>query len=88
MHAQDERWNQVPTAVKTTRYPLYVAFVASLGGFLFGYDLVIISGAQLFLRDQFVLTPQQFGFATSSALLGCIAGPLLGGASRIGSGAR
>lgn len=59
-------------------YAFYIAFVASLGGFLFGYDLVIISGAQIFVRDQFGLTPQQFGFATSSALLGCIAGPFLG----------
>jgi SP family arabinose:H+ symporter-like MFS transporter len=56
-------------------YAFCIAFVASLGGFLFGYDLVIISGAQIFLRDQFALTPQQFGFATSSAILGCIAGP-------------
>jgi sugar porter (SP) family MFS transporter len=60
-------------------YAFYIAFVASLGGFLFGYDLVIISGAQIFLRDQFALGPREFGFATSSALLGCIAGPFLGG---------
>ena len=61
------------------RYAFYIAFVASLGGFLFGYDLVIISGAQIFIRDQFALTPREFGFATSSAILGCIAGPFLGG---------
>jgi SP family arabinose:H+ symporter-like MFS transporter len=52
--------------------------VAALGGFLFGYDLVIISGAQIFLRQQFALSPGQFGFAVSSASLGCIAGPSLG----------
>jgi hypothetical protein len=28
-----------------------VAFVAAVGGFLFGYDLLIINGAQSFLRD-------------------------------------
>jgi sugar porter (SP) family MFS transporter len=59
-------------------YAFFISFVASIGGFLFGYDLVIISGAQIFIRDQFGLTPSQFGFATSSALLGCIAGPSLG----------
>lgn len=59
-------------------YAFFVSLVASLGGFLFGYDLVIISGAQIFLREQFHLTPTQFGFATSSAILGCIAGPSLG----------
>jgi SP family arabinose:H+ symporter-like MFS transporter len=59
-------------------YPFFIAFVAALGGVLFGYDLVIISGAQLFLREQFHLTDVQFGFATSSAIFGCIAGPFLG----------
>jgi hypothetical protein len=51
-------------------YAFFVAFVTSVGGFLFGYDLVIISGAQIFIRDQFALSPGQFGFATSSGLLG------------------
>ncbi len=71
-----------PSLVHTEKagrsYAFFVSFVASLGGFLFGYDLVIISGAQIFLREQFHLTPAQFGFATSSAILGCIAGPSLG----------
>jgi SP family arabinose:H+ symporter-like MFS transporter len=65
-------------AFRGQRYVFYIAFVAAFGGFLFGYDLVIISGAQIFIRDQFGLTPGQFGFATSSALLGCIAGPFYG----------
>ena len=59
-------------------YVYLVAFVASVGGFLFGYDLVIISGAQLFLQEEFGLSGAQLGFATSSAVLGCIAGPFLG----------
>ncbi|MGH9162711.1 MAG: sugar porter family MFS transporter [Vicinamibacteraceae bacterium] len=62
----------------TRMYAFFVSFVASIGGFLFGYDLVIISGAQIYLRDQFALSPAQFGFATSSAVLGCIVGPSLG----------
>jgi len=60
------------------RYAFYLSFIAAIGGFLFGYDLVIISGVQLFLRQQFELTPTQFGFATSSAILGCIIGPSVG----------
>ena len=32
-------------------YAYFVAFVAAVGGFLFGYDLLIINGAQSFLRD-------------------------------------
>ena len=70
--------SMVHTGKAGRSYAFFVAFVASMGGFLFGYDLVIISGAQIFLREQFHLTPAQFGFATSSAILGCIAGPSLG----------
>lgn len=59
-------------------YVYKVALVASLGGFLFGYDLVIIAGALPFLVDYFHLTPAMKGFAVSSAILGAITGPLIG----------
>jgi MFS transporter, SP family, arabinose:H+ symporter len=59
-------------------YALFIAFVAAIAGFLFGYDLVIISGAAIFIKAYFALSPAQFGFAVSSAILGCIAGPFLG----------
>lgn len=56
-----------------------IASVAAVGGFLFGYDLSIISGAMLFIKPEFGLNPDQVGHAMGSALLGCMAGPLLGG---------
>lgn len=59
-------------------YAFGIAFVASVGGFLFGYDLAIVCGANLYLKDVFHLSPAAFGFATGSAALGCIAGPFLG----------
>lgn len=60
-------------------YTIVVAFIAATGGFLFGYDLNIIVGAQPFLRTAFDLNSAEFGFAIGSALLGCLAGPLFGG---------
>ncbi len=60
------------------RYVAGVAFVASAGGFLFGYDLVIIAGALPFLTREFSLSPAMAGWATSSAILGAILGPLAG----------
>ena len=47
---------------------------AAVGGFLFGYDLAIISGAMIFLKKEFHLNPTQLGFATASALIGCMLG--------------
>jgi len=58
-------------------YAFRVAVVAALGGFLFGYDISIISGALIFLKSDFNLDPYQEGFAVSSAAIGCIAGPLV-----------
>jgi sugar porter (SP) family MFS transporter len=59
-------------------YTYFVAFVAAIGGFLFGYDTAIIAPAQLFLQKYFHLSSEQLGFAVSVLLLGCIAGPTLG----------
>ena len=62
-----------------SRHVFYISFVAALGGFLFGYDLVVISGAAIFLKKQFALSAAGLGFTTASAILGCIAGPLSAG---------
>jgi len=64
---------------KRQKFYIYkIALVASLGGFLFGFDLVVIAGALPFLVDYFHLTPAMKGFAVSSAILGAITGPLIG----------
>lgn len=64
---------------KINRLYIYkIALVASMGGFLFGYDLVVIAGALPFLVEYFHLTPAMKGFAVSSAVLGAISGPLIG----------
>ena len=60
-------------------YAFGIAFVAAVGGFLFGYDLYIISPAILFLEKEFGLGPAQVGFAMSSAVIGCLLGPVAAG---------
>ena len=70
----------VKTARISTAYVYFVAVVVSLGSFLIGYCLVIISGAIIFLKARFNLSPAEVGFAVSSAAGGCILGPLIGGA--------
>lgn len=64
--------------IKRKLYIFKVTLVASVGGFLFGFDLVIIAGALSFLKEDFQLSPVLEGFAVSSAILGAIAGPLCG----------
>lgn len=55
-----------------------IVLIASIGGFMFGFDLVIIAGALPFLEIDFQLTPTMKGLAVSSAILGSVAGPLFG----------
>ena len=57
-----------------------VAFIAALGGLLFGYDWVVIGGAKPFYEVYFHLTSEaSIGWANSCALLGCFVGSLLAG---------
>lgn len=57
-----------------------VAFVAALGGLLFGYDWVVIGGAKPFYEVYFHLTSEALvGWANSCALIGCFVGSLLAG---------
>jgi len=62
-----------------TVYLSMVCFVAALGGFLFGFDTAVISGAIGYLKTQFQLNAIQEGWAVSSALIGCIVGALTAG---------
>ena len=54
--------------------------VAALGGLLFGYDTGVISGAILFIKEQFSLSPGMQEIVVSSVLVGAVLGAGLGGA--------
>lgn len=62
-----------------TRYIFRISLISALGGYLFGFDFAVISGALPFLRIQFALNPVWEGFLTGSLALGCIAGCLIAG---------
>jgi SP family xylose:H+ symportor-like MFS transporter len=68
-------------------YVLFLTLVATLGGLLFGYDTAVISGAVGSLKAYFIDSRNLgvdagnslLGWATSSALLGCIVGGAMAG---------
>lgn len=68
----------LPGQSRRNLYVFSIAFVAAIGGFLFGYDLALIGAANMYLKEQFQMTEQMFGFSTASAALGCVFGPFLG----------
>lgn len=61
------------------RYLLPLAFTAALGGFLFGYDTAVVSGAITFLKSHFQLSADSTGWAAASMLVGCMLGAALAG---------
>jgi MFS transporter, SP family, arabinose:H+ symporter len=58
---------------------LTITLVASLGGFLFGFDMAVVSGVLPLLKNQFSLSAFQEGWFVSSALIGCIVGVAFSG---------
>ena len=60
------------------KYIWLISMAAAMGGFLFGYDWVVVGGAKPFYEPYFGLTTSaQQGWGTSSALIGCILGAIL-----------
>jgi SP family arabinose:H+ symporter-like MFS transporter len=52
---------------------------AALGGFLFGFDTAVISGAEQTLQKLWNSTPAEHGLTVSIALIGTVIGSLIGG---------
>jgi len=55
------------------------AWIAGLGGFLFGFDTAVISGAEKAIQEVFQLTGFWHGFTVAIALIGTIAGAIAAG---------
>jgi sugar porter (SP) family MFS transporter len=76
MAAQDRNTDTTPS---TPRLVYLVAVITAIGGFLFGYDTGVISGALLFIEKDFSLSPFVEGVVVSAILVGAILGALAGG---------
>src|SRR5260370_7393065 len=84
-----ERWSprlvetsnrNVRTDTAESHVPLIIAAsVSTLGGLLFGYDNIVISGAIGFLSQLFHLVARGVGWAAGCALVGCIVGCVAAG---------
>jgi len=57
-------------------YTLFIVLIAAIGGLLFGYDTAVINGANELLAKEFSINVKsaEYGWACSSALVGCIIG--------------
>lgn len=60
-------------------YSVRVALIAALGGFLFGFETAVISGAEATLRQLWSLDSFWLGFTVTSSLIGTVIGSLIVG---------
>jgi SP family galactose:H+ symporter-like MFS transporter len=63
----------------TNSFTITAAVTAALGGFLFGYDTGVISGALLFLSTTFALSTEMQSVVTSAVLAGAFVAAGFGG---------
>ncbi len=61
-------------------YLYVVSLAAAVGGFLFGFDIGVISGAIPFITEHFDLDVHMQGFVVSNLVIGCILGAICAGA--------
>lgn len=60
-------------------YPVRIALIAALGGFLFGFETAVISGAEKTIQNLWSLSPFWQGFTVASSLIGTVIGSLIAG---------
>ncbi len=63
-----------PLQMPPRKYLIIAAIVSGLGGLLFGFDNIVISGAIHDLTEHFQLNAAATGWAAGCALIGCIVG--------------
>ena len=68
-----------PTNLVSRRFVYLAAAFAGLGGLLFGYDTGVISGAELFFKNDFSLSVFALEVIVSCVLAGAAVGALVGG---------
>lgn len=69
----------VTASAENTRFIVLISLVATLGGFLFGYDSGVINGTVDGLKAAFHSDAAVTGFNVASMLLGCAAGAWFAG---------
>jgi len=60
-------------------YPVRIALIAALGGFLFGFETVVISGAEQTLEKLWQLNKLTHGITVASSIFGTVLGAIFAG---------
>ncbi|HYF30370.1 MAG TPA: sugar porter family MFS transporter [Chitinophagaceae bacterium] len=66
-------------SAKATGYAVRISLIAALGGFLFGFETAVISGAEKTIQELWNLSSGWQGFTVASSLIGTVIGSLVAG---------
>ncbi|HEU0064848.1 MAG TPA: sugar porter family MFS transporter [Flavisolibacter sp.] len=64
---------------KTTTYAVWISLIAALGGFLFGFETAVISGAEKTIQHLWNLSSGWQGFTVAASLIGTVIGSIVAG---------
>lgn len=62
---------------KHTSFTFFIAFLVSVGGILYGYDIGVISGALLFIKNSIPMSDTRVGIIVGAVLAGGLAGTFM-----------
>lgn len=77
--SEEEPLIKRPESKKTQSFVYLLTIFAAIGGFLFGYDTGVISGAMILIKEEFDLTPFWEELLVSATIGTAIVGSFLGG---------
>src|SRR5215218_9376229 len=64
---------------KASGYAVRISLIAALGGFLFGFETAVISGAEKTIQELWTLSSGWQGFTVASSLIGTVIGSIIAG---------
>jgi len=81
MHITDQAGslNDTGASGKGSLYAVGISLIAALGGFLFGFETAVISGAEKTIQQLWSLSSFWQGFTVAASLIGTVVGSLISG---------
>ncbi len=79
MHYSTEATEQMNSSIRRSGYVVRISLIAALGGFLFGFETAVISGAERTIQQLWSLSAFWQGFTVAASLIGTVAGSLISG---------
>ncbi len=71
--------SQPGLTAKQTFYAVRISLIAAIGGFLFGFETAVVSGAEKTIQNLWQLSSGWLGFTVASSLIGTVIGSVIAG---------